>query len=406
MPWLARTITVPSTPGAVSIVDQDINNNVSVCLTYGTNFLTEDALTTAAGTGLFRGIAAPSVSSPGNIFQMAGSLCPAGDAHRSDLCGVLQIDTLGGAGILYRGTIDFDAHGITVNFDVVAAGGHKVVVLIGYGFVSAGELFSAAGTMDLGFLAQSAVTNTAWGGPVAAGTDRTQEGFGGGSYDPASNLNWQGGWLAAYCFPTSVSAQFWLELMYQTLSTPLVSTGVDFIGPFLLTGYSGGRPVAPTEFAYSTFNPYGAIIWDEISRIGMAAPSAVAGGVVAVPVPFSPAALIGYSIGNHASQQGTGGIGACGFSVVTDDFQWCALVDGSVSGGRAAFQSYAVGCCAAVSTTQKTTADVTLGELAFEMETVDNGLGSVSWMYHAFKGPRGGWIPQVYRRVPDVGWLG
>jgi hypothetical protein len=120
-------------------------------------------------------------------------------------------------------------------------------------------------------------------------------------------------------------------------------------------------------------------------------------------LPFAPGLLLGYSISDEpdafANYGGGNGRGANGFSVVTPDFQWCALVDGVSSAG--AYQSFQRGFCDRVSGSSVHAGTVELTADGCVMTTVEDDLDVGSFIWHAFGHPASApWIPKLYRVGP------
>jgi hypothetical protein len=120
-------------------------------------------------------------------------------------------------------------------------------------------------------------------------------------------------------------------------------------------------------------------------------------------LPFAPGLLLGYSISDEpdafANYGGGNGRGANGFSIVTPDFQWTALVDGVSS--RGAYQSFQRGFCDRVSGTSVHAGTVELTTDGFVMTTVEDDLDIGSFIWHAFGHPASfPWIPKLYRVGP------
>lgn len=401
--WKVGTLTVPSGAGTVSVTG--LGGRPKAVFFYGSNWLTEGAGVTTTGTALFRGMAAGRYDSPGTIVQSAASFAPAGDAHRMDSYAVLCIDAGGSAGNLYRASLtSFDATGFTLNFDTGAAGGYKVVYIALLGVDNAAAYLGLVNqtALPLGFKAGAMLCHGAWGGTVIAGTDRTQEWFGGAAYPGTNTSAYFGAGLSAQCFPTAPSGQYVNEIN-NFAPHILVTTMQHFTGPFLttsnLTSVPTGTGLANLTFTGDGENGGMLVAWeDENSLTGRVTPPTSAGGQTTVSLPFKPGLVIGYTISDEPSGQGTGSRGAGGFGVATKAFQWAGVIDGVSS--RGSFQSYARGFADAISGTAVHAGTVELLSNGFRLTTVEDAKAPSSWVWHAFGEVRPGiWLPSSYRRV-------
>jgi hypothetical protein len=143
------------------------------------------------------------------------------------------------------------------------------------------------------------------------------------------------------------------------------------------------------------------VAWDdEDNTTGRLVPATSTGGTSAVTgLPFPPGLVIGYSLSDELPAQGSGGArGAAGFSVITTDFQWSALVDGTSSYG--AFQSFQRGVVDRVSGTSVHAGTVELTDNGFIVTTEEDDIGSSDWVWHAFGHPDFAFTPQFYRVLP------
>src|SRR6186713_2269557 len=101
--WRVGTLTVPSSPGDVSVTGLD--GTPKAVFFYGVNFTDEDTVLTTTGNALFRGMAAPDYSSPGDLLQNAACSGPTGDQHMIDNYAVLNLSNAGTATVLYRASL-------------------------------------------------------------------------------------------------------------------------------------------------------------------------------------------------------------------------------------------------------------------------------------------------------------
>lgn len=409
--WRVGTITVPSATGDVAVTG--LGGTPLAVFFYGTNWLTEDTAVTTTGTGLFRGMAALKYDDPGTILQNSASLVPAGDAHHiaNGHC-MNQLDTSGGLSFLYTAIFDsFDADGFTVNFDLAASGGYKVVYVALMDVVNCGAYVGANTTLSLGWKAGASLLHGAWGGPDTGFGDRTQEYYGGGAYPGTSGGgSWFGAGHTNFSFPTSTGQQFNVLIQNDAPSTS-VAQGGEFIGPSLTTGnvlaYPAGTGLEDFVMTFTNNNGGMVVIWDdEASQTGrVSTPAVSTGGTVTVSgLPFEPGLVIGYTKSNDPGGQGSfdGVHGATGFSVATSDgFQWCAVVDGH--GTRGSFQSFQRGFADTVEGTNAHAGTVVLTDDGFVMTTEEDDVSPSDWVWHAFGHPlrRVMWIPQFIRRIRE-----
>lgn len=404
--WRTAVITVPSSPGSGSVTG--LGGQPRALLFFGTNWATEDAVVTTAHVGMFRGMAGPKYDDA-SLIQSAAFITPPGDCHAIDNYGILALDTSGlGTNLLYRATIDsLDVDGFSYTFDTAAAGGYKVVCIALMDDDTNLNVGSYLGTLGvdipLGWEAKASLYHGAWGGPVTTGDDRTQEWYGGAVYGGM----YAAAFLSTLVFPTSNSGQTYNEIAGSQNPTFISAWSADFFTAFmqLHAVYTGvvGTYSDELRFSLTSGGPSGQggmiVVWnDEDSANGYKTPAASAGGTsVQTGLTFEPGLLIGYSLSDEVSgTQVTGGPGAAGFFVVTPDFQWCALVDGTPANG--AFQSFQRGFCDHVDTADVHAGTIALTEDGFVMTTVEDALSQQQITWHAFGHPaKRGWIPQIVR---------
>lgn len=403
--WKVGTLTVPSSTGNVSVTG--LGGTPLAVFFYGTNWLTEDTAVTSTGTGLFRGMAAPKWDAPGTTLQSSASVVIAGDAHH--LAGghaINMLNTSGGVTHLYSAQLtSWDAGGFTVAFDNATAGGYKIVYVALMGSLNVGALTGMLGgtTVTLGWKAGSALMHGAWGGTEISGSDRTQEFYGGGAYPGTNNNDWESAGAVAFCFPTSGSGQYVNEI---TNDAPYVrvATGGHFTGPFLTTSNIVAFPTGTglLDFIVGGDSADGGmtVAWEqEHSATRRSTPATSEDGTSTVTgLDFAPALMLGYTISNEPTGQGTGSRGALGFAVVTEAFQWCATVDGQSS--RGAFQSFQRGFADTVSGTSVHAGTVELTTDGFVLTTEQDDIAPNGTLWHIFGAPPSNpWIPQIYRQL-------
>jgi hypothetical protein len=406
--WRTVVINTPSSPGSGSV--SSLDGQPKALIFYGTNWTTEDTVDTSSGLGMFRGMAGPKFDDA-SIVQNAACIVPPGDAHAEDDYAILALDNTGmGTSVLYRATVDsFDTNGFSYTFDVTSSG-YKVLCLAlmdddtGVSIGSFEDTMPPAATFALGFKAGASLYHGAWAGPVITGDTRTQEFYGGGVYPGVSHGAWEAAWLTAFVFPTSSSGQTYNEINANQDPTIISATGGHFTGPFLITSnmkvHPGGIYLDELQFSGDSADGGMVIAWnDEDSETGFATPGSSVGNTTTVSgLPFEPGLLIGYTLSSIASGGGTGGIGAAGFYVVTQDIQWCATVQGSGSPG--AFQSFQRGFCDTVAGTDVHAGTVELTQDGFVMTTVEDDATVHGTVWQVFGHPRrASWIPHIYRRT-------
>ncbi len=116
-------------------------------------------------------------------------------------------------------------------------------------------------------------------------------------------------------------------------------------------------------------------------------------------LPFPPGLVLGYSLSDEPPGQSSGSArGAVGFSVITPDFQWSALVDGF---DRGAFQSFQRGMSDVVHNTSVHAGTVALTADGFVVTTEEDDVSPQPWNWHAFGHPTKSflWTPHIYRVV-------
>lgn len=411
MTWEVGTITVPSGTGSQAITG--LAATPAAVLFFGTNFLTEDASVTSRGCGIFRGMCAPDYSNPSVLVQNAACVLPAGDAHSQENVAIDMLDTSGTLSWLYVADVtSFDAHGFTLNWSVASAGGYKVVYAALMDITNVGSsLFTGSVAMSLGFKAGASLLHGAWAGPGGnAGADRTQEFYGGAAYPgTGGGASWFSAGLTAFTFPTSFAGQFNIGIDTLSPGTQICNSG-NFSGPFLATQNvtaipTGGGLTTLTLGTGTSDNGGMVVAWDdEDNMTGRQTPATSAGGTATVSgLSFAPGLVIGYSISDEPAGQGTGAKGAVGFSVITPDFQWTALVDDAASGygtDVGAFQSFQRGICDRVQNSDVHAGTVALTTDGFVTTTQQDAITPSEWIWHAFGHPkRAVWIPHIYRLV-------
>lgn len=405
--WRVGTLTVPSSATTVSVTG--LGGTPAAVFFYGTNWLTEDTAVTTTGCGMFRGMVAPQWDTPGTLLQHAAAVLPAGDAHVADTGRAIRMPDTSGVfnSYVYGAVIDsLDADGFTVDWDIVTAGGYKVVYAALMDVTNAGGYIGGASTLSLGWKAGASLLHGAWAAlPGTGGSDRTQEFYGGGAYPGTFSPSWFAAGLTAFTFPTSSGAQYNIGIYNQAPSTA-VAQGGSFIGPFLTTQNVTAVPTGGglTDFTLSfndSTNGGMLVVWDdEDNQTGRLTPGTSQGNTATVSgLPFAPGLLIGYSISDEPPGQNTGGRGAVGFSVVAPGFQWTALVDGNSSYG--AFQSFQRGVADVVDGTSVHAATIDLTNDGFVVTTEEDDVSPATWVWHAFGHPTRvlSWIPHIYRRV-------
>ena len=401
--WKVGVMTVPGSTGSQSVTG--LGGTPAAVFFYGTNWLTEDAVVTSTGTGLFRGMAAPKYDAPSTTLQFSSSVIPAGDAmyFREDAIGMIDSSL----GFVYRATLtSFDADGFSVTWQSVTAGGYKVVyvALMDVSNVGAFRGTTNQAGLAFGFKAGASLYQGVYGtgdsGGNVANNSQTQNWYGGGAYPGASASGWMSAAMVSATFPASASQQYVTDL---TLDLPHIraATGVHFSGPFLITSDITAAPSGTNLSFAGEIQDSGMIVaWDdEDSATGGLTPGAATGNTQTVSgLPFRPGLVIGYAMSDEPHAQGTGGRGAAGFSVVSTGFQWTALVDGV---DRGAFQSFQRGVVDVVHNSNVHAATVELTEDGFVVTTEEDDVSPASWAWHAFGHPQPliAWLPSIYRRV-------
>jgi hypothetical protein len=404
--WRVGTLTVPSSTGDVSV--SGLGGTPAAVIFYGANFTDEDSVISAAtGHALFRGMAAPDFSDPDTLLQNAACAGPTGNQHMIDNYAILNLTTAGSATVLYRATVAFDADGFTASFDTAASGGYKVIYVALFDVDNVGAYVGAVNqsSITLGWPAGASVLHGAWAGPVASGSDRTQEWYGGAAYAVNEGIG-----ANVFTFPTSFQGQYNIGVQNQAASTSIVQGG-RFSGPFLVTSNITSGVVSSTNLSFAGEDENGGMIvaWDDQdSDADNITPAASVDGTATVSgLTFAPGLVLGYSTSNEADGQGTGALGALGFSVITPDFQWSALVEEYDAGyttfgtGRGALQSFTNGVIDAIDDADYHAATVELTDDGFVLTTTVADISPDDWGWHAFGHPvkSAVWIPQIYRRL-------
>lgn len=406
--WKAIALTVPGSTGSQSITGLASGNKAPLAaLFFGVNWTSEDTIETGSGHGMFRGMACQKFDDAGTIVNGAACMVPPGDCHSitDDYC-INLLDTSGvGTNYLARASVtSFDADGVTLDWDVVTAGGYQIVclVLLGDDSVLAGAYSGIyAATPVLGFRPGSVFFHGAWGGPDITGDDRTQEFYGSCSYRGTSQGGWQAVGLSQLVFPTSAGAQYDMNLQ-ANLPATIAADGGHFLGPFLVLS---NILVYPTAAGLETLVIDGdgedggmVLAWnDEDSYRGFQATPDNTGDTELVSgLPFDPGLVVGYNMGIEPSGQGSGSSpGSVGFSVVTRDFQWSALAIRDIG----AIQSFQRGFIDNVDATDYHAGTIELLGGGFLMTADEDGLDPTTWIYHAFGHPESAsWLPHIYRR--------
>lgn len=402
--WKVGTITVPSSPGTVTV--SGLGGRPDAVFFYGTNWLTEDTAVTTTGTAIFRGMCAPQWDNQATLLQNAATVSPAGDQSAIADSAILCHSTAGSATVLYAGSVTaFGSDGFTVDFATGASGGYKVVYVALMTVSNVGAYRGLSNTISLGWKAGACLLHGAYTNssvPVDSRTDMTMEFYGGASY-PGTTGSWYGAGLTAFCFPTSNSQQY-IAGIYNDLPSILICQDGSFVGPFLSPQNVTAVPTGTglTNFAINTnltIDPAFAVMWDDSDgQTGRLTPGGTTGNTSTVSgLPFAPGLVIGYSISDEPQARGTGGRGAVGFSVVTPDFQWAALIDGVSD--RGSFQSFQRGICDAVSGTNVHAGTIALTTDGFVITTAEDDTTARSWVWHAFGHPERlvAWIPKIAR---------
>lgn len=400
-------VGVIDTPGSIGPMVVETDDQPQALLFFGTNFTAYDTVVTTDGLGLFRGMCGPKWDTR-ELVQNAASFIgtPAGNAHSMQNHAIHILDTSGGATILYEADVtSIDPESFTLNW-TVAASGYKVVWVGVIGIendaIAAGVGMTDGTAYDVGFKAGAGIIHGGWSGPDAVGTTRTQEWYGGGSYPGTNDLNWSGCGATNFCFPTSNSAQYLCEL-FQSNPTIIVTSGAHFTGPFLTSSNIKAYPSGTTDFVFAGDVENGGmwLTWDdEDARCFIFSPAdADEATNTKTGLPFAPGLLLGYTISDEPDGQGTGGRGGLGLSVVHDDLQWCATIDGKTAQGG--FQSLRYGFCDRVNVGVHA-GEVELTEDGFILTTKEASVSNDTVVWHAFGHPRPRWRPQIYRLVRSL----
>jgi len=411
--WRAGIITVPASTGAQAITG--LGGTPKAVFFFGANWSTEDTAVTSAASALFRGMGAEYLSTS-TIAQHFATLSPAGDAHSaSNTAAIALLDTSGGTSGIYNASLtSLDADGFTITWGGVTAGYKLVYVALMD--VSNADLIGGAGnnTYTMGYKVGACLMQGTWDGWAIAGSDRTQEFFGGGAYPgSAGGSSWFGAGLTAFTFPTAPGTGQYNIGIYNQAPGTVIAQGGEFIGPFLATSDVLAIPTGTglTNFRMdpqSTNNYAVAVTWeDEDSQTGRLTPATSTGGTVSVTgLPFAPGLVLGYSISDEPQGQASGATrGAVGFSVVTESFQWAALADGVSS--RGAFQSFQRGFVDCVNGSNVHAGTIELTPDGFILTTEEDDVAPASWVWHAFGHPLvARWIPKIYRAVMIVAGAG
>jgi hypothetical protein len=408
--WKTGVLTVPSSTGSTAVTG--LGGTPAAVFFFGTNWLTEDTAVTGTGTGIFRGMAAPKYDSPSTIVQSCGTIVPAGDQqYFLGQRAILMLDTSGTGGVSVYGAIltSFDTDGFTINWDGVTAGGYKVVYVALMGVANVGAFRGTTNQTGLafGFKAGASLMHGVWGTGDAGGNvqnnDQTRNWYGGAAYPGSSSSGWMSAGMSAFC--TQGSGSTILEMTLDQPNIRVVSGGHGGIGGSFVPADIFAAPSG--DLTFMTFNGDGndsgmIVAWDDEDSAtgGVTLPDNEDDTATVSGLPFAPGLLLGYSISDEPdafANYGAGnGRGANGFSIVTPDFQWTALVDGVSS--RGAYQSFQRGFCDRVSGTSVHAGTVELTTDGFVMTTVEDDLDIGSFIWHAFGHPTPfPWIPQIRR---------
>lgn len=405
--WRVGTVTVPGSTGTVAVTG--LGATPKAVFFYGTNWITEDAAVTTSGVGVFRGMAAPKYDSPSTIVQASTCVLPAGNAyHQSDTACMNMVSTAGvvvdATSFAYAASFtSFDADGFTVDFIAVnssagSTGGMSVVyvALMDANAAAFGGLVNQSG-LAFGFKAGASMMSGGWtAGAASAGSSVQALPFwGSAAYPGTLHGSWAGAGLAAH----TSGSQDYIKLDNND-PTILVAASGQLFGPFLVTNNVVAYPTGTTmTFAGDATNAGMVVAWDdEDTWADVVTPAASAAGTATVSgLSFSPGLVIGYTVSDEPQGSSGTGRGAAGFFVATQDFQWCAVVDGIDYGG---YQSFQRGFCDVVHNTDVHTGTIALTSDGFVMTTVDDDVSQQDILWHAFGSP----TPprrkqQIYRRV-------
>jgi hypothetical protein len=404
--WKVGTITVPGSTGSQAITG--LGGTPRAVFFWGTNWLTEDSIVTTNAVAMFRGMASPKWDDAGTIVQNGSCVVPAGDNQNTDNHAINCLDTSSSGTLRYRADVtSFDAGGFTLNWTNVTAGGYKVVYAALMEATDIGGYVGGQNTVALGFKAGAMLLHGCWFGPVRGDNDLSSNWFGGAAY-PGTNPNgWAAAGLSALCFPTSASAQYVNDIYYDQPST-VVAQAANFIGPFLAAGdlkaFPTGTGLTDFDIDPDALNNGGMFVaWDnEDNQTGRLTPGQNQGATQTVSgLPFAPGLVIGYTISNEPTGQGTGGRNAVGLSVASSEgLQWAALIDPFTSRGE--YQSFQRGFIDCVTDTTVHAGTIEFTDDGFVLHTEEDTATAQSWVWHAFGYPAHlvRWIPTLYRRGP------
>lgn len=406
--WKAVVVTVPGSTGAQTVTG--LGGTPRAVIVYASNFSTEDSVVTTTGIGLSRGMAVEDYTSPGTMLNNAAFVSPAGDQSRITNGVVSSLTTAGNASAVDVGAIisSFDADGFTLNYGTVTSGRKLVCLCLMGPALNVGGYTGTGATLTPGWKAGASLLHGSWNGPDYTGDGEAGQYYGGGAYPTSSSINWQAAGLSASGYPAHLSQ--WLIGLHDLAPTTAVTVGGTFSGPFLSSGnvlaHPTGGGLTNFNMDFSAGNGGLVAFWDdEDSRTGSLTPAQDAGSTATVSgLPFRPGLVLFYSISDEPAGQSSGSPvrGAVGFSAATPEFQWAAITDPN---DRGSFQSFSRGFADTVHNTDLHAGTVALTSDGFVLTTVEDSATVHDLVWHAFGHPFPGtiWLPQIYRRVTDIG---
>jgi hypothetical protein len=410
--YRAGGFAVPGGTGNFSVTGIDFDVGCQGVMFFGSNQTTEDAVVSTANAGVFMGLMAQ--EDGGGILAQANSIIPLVFQQSRGSHPIFQIaDT---TTIDYSATpVSLNADGFTVNFDAIPGSARWIHYLAWGDWDDADTNRPSPGgtTVALGWLAgamfmagtYSPGGNGDWD---SIGLGGYHFGWWGGAVYPLNTIGWNSGYLSL-CGPGAGSTRH--TRLLTSPPTTAVNFGFSFIGPFLAESLHHAYPTGVGNLDFYDDSPgqdnYDLYAyWNGDGNCTNGTPAASSPDTVTVPLSQIDTADAIVFFGACGQEGGPGSEfngTAISFGVVTPPtlsdpgYQGCVAVD---EGGDF-FQSRTKSWCSSVRVTgaHAGTTELPVGTANFVWTTDDDDVSPQNLVAVVY-GHGGGFIPQIYRRIP------
>lgn len=417
--YRAGGFAVPGSTGNLAITGLGFDVGCQGVMFFGSNQETEDAVVTTANAGVFMGLMAQ--EDGGGVLAQANSIIPLVFQQSRGSHPIFQIES--STTIDYSATpVSLDADGFTVNFDVLPGAGDRWIHYLAWGDWDdtdtnrpppgptgitlplgwrAGAMFMAGSYSPLG--------DGNWDGTGLVADPNF--GWWGGAVYPLNTVGWDAGYLSL-CGPGAGATRH--TRLLTSDPTLAVNFGFTFVGPFLGESLRIAYPTGVGNLDFFDNSPgqnnsdlYA--YWNGDGDCTNSTPAAASPNTVTVPLSQIDTADAIVFFGACGQEGGPGSEfngTSIGFGIVTPPttfgpgYQGCVTVDASGD----LFQSRVKSWCSNVTAAgaHAGTTDLPVGTASFVWTTDDDAVAPANLVAVVY-GHGGGFVPQIYRRIPVRG---